>query len=316
MAALGSLAGASIPATASAGEPSGPGPAFLRVTREAGAEACPDAQALLARVEEVRGHRTTGEIASYQVTFSERGGVFRASIQVGAGSVRELLDRGASCESLEQATAVTLALLLDASEAEPQAPAPARPSVGVPSALPSPPPTAPERPRSRPWVTLDVGGGALLGVTRAAAPLLHAGVGIGVGRFRTTLGAFWMPTQALTLGPGQLDEQLRGGAARMCWSPWSSGALRLDLCSGIHAGIVKVTARGYTRDGEAEKPWLALPLELSLSTRAAPIGFEIGPTALLPLRRHDFSIDGLGVAYESWPVGALLSARLLGAWVL
>jgi hypothetical protein len=32
----------------------------------------------------------------------------------------------------------------------------------------------------------------------------------------------------------------------------------------------------------------------------------------MPLRRNDFSIDHLGVVYDSWPVGLLLSMRAVG----
>lgn len=47
-----------------------------------------------------------------------------------------------------------------------------------------------------------------------------------------------------------------------------------------------------------------------------PVGVEVAASALLPLRRHDFSIDNLGVAYQSWHVGMLLSMRAVRAWIL
>jgi hypothetical protein len=45
-------------------------------------------------------------------------------------------------------------------------------------------------------------------------------------------------------------------------------------------------------------------------------GVEVAAGALLPLRRNDFSIDNLGVAYQSWHVGMLLSMRAVGSWLL
>jgi hypothetical protein len=79
---------------------------------------------------------------------------------------------------------------------------------------------------------------------------------------------------------------------------------------------LKVEANGYTRNDQVDKAWLAVPLELSLLTTASPMGVELGASALLPLRRNDFAIDNLGVAYESWPVGLLVSMRAVGSWLL
>ena len=71
---------------------------------------------------------------------------------------------------------------------------------------------------------------------------------------------------------------------------------------------------GYTRNESATKPWLAWPLEVALASTPAPLGFELGATLLLPLRRQDFAIDDVGVAYESLPAGVLLSLRGVGLW--
>jgi len=54
---------------------------------------------------------------------------------------------------------------------------------------------------------------------------------------------------------------------------------------------------------------------VSLTTTWAPFGLELATSALIPLRRHDFSIDNLGVAYASWPIALLLSVRAFGAWL-
>jgi hypothetical protein len=59
-----------------------------------------------------------------------------------------------------------------------------------------------------------------------------------------------------------------------------------------------------------------VPIEVALSTTSEPVGVEVGLSALLPLRRNDFSIDNLGVAYTSWPVGVLLSMRAVANWGL
>jgi hypothetical protein len=287
----------------------------LRVTREPGAEGCPDARALLDQVERVRGHATTGASSAYHVSFSYRGGVFSARIRVGESSgARVLRDRGATCASLEQATAVTLALLLDSDTREPEPERPPEP----------PPPIAPRldlaapAPVSRTAVSLtfSLGGGGLAGVVQPVAPVLLAEVGIGIERFRTNLGMLWMPPQTLDFGPGTLDESLLSGTARMCLSALRGGNIRFDLCSGIHAGRLRVQANGYTRNRSASTTWLSVPVGLALATTSSPLGVELGVSALVPLRHSEFSIERLGVAYESWPVGGLLSIRAVGSWLL
>jgi hypothetical protein len=313
----GTLAGAR-PAAAQSTLASGEDGEWFTVTRAPGAESCPDAVALRARVEQVRGQQTTGAASAYHVAFAQQAGVFRASIRVGSSSsVRTLHDRGVSCAALEQATAVTLALLLDseaAAEPSSEAPLPSPPPARPASLVPASPAPAREPPSAR--LTLSLGGSALAGVLRPLAPAAVADVGISVHRFRTTIGLLWLPRQELAFGPGRLELSLLGGAARTCLAPWLGRALRLDVCSGVYAGTAKASARGYTQNAAADKAWLAVPLELSLTTRPAPVGLELGATALLPLRREDFAIDNLGVAYESWPIGFALSLRVVGSWLL
>jgi hypothetical protein len=289
---------------------------WLSVTREESAESCPDTEALLAHVERVRGHAATGESSAYHVSFSYRGGAFRASIKSGAsGAARVLHDRGATCASLEEATAVTLALLLDSDAREPEpkpepAPEPAKPPKTEPPRF--------EEPASSTAVSLSlsVGGGGLVGVVQPVTPVALAELGIGIDRFRTNLGVLWMPSQAFNFGPGSIDESLIAGMARTCLSAWRGESVRFDLCSGIYAGLLRVQAHNYTRNDATQKSWLAVPLGFAFASASAPVGAELGVSALLPLRRNDVSIDGVGVAYESWPVGMLLSVRAVGSWLL
>jgi hypothetical protein len=293
-----------------------PAPAVLNVTRDEGAESCPDTEALTAHVERVRGHRATGETSAYHVAFTYRGGVFRADIRSDSGGgTRVLRDRGNTCAALEQATALTLALLIDSDASEPietiEEPEPPPPPPPPPPIVPP----VPERPSRPVRFVVSAGGGALLGVTSEVAPVALADLGIGAGLFRTSLGVLWMPEQGMIFGPGEVRQSLIGGTARMCLSTWHNQTLGLDVCSGFYAGLLHVRASGYTRNDNVDKAWLAFPLGIAIST-SAPFGVELGASALIPLRRNDFSVDNLGVVYSSLPVGALLSLRAVGSWVL
>lgn len=320
---------------------------FLSVTRGAGAEICPDAARLIELVEQLRGRPETGASSVYLVDFTRDADGFRASIRSGSGA-RELRDRSRSCAGLEQATAVTLALLLDSDAREPSAQAPeagagAEPSPAAEAAAPAPEAPAPSREapadtalarpepaepgggapvdeapsleRGATRLTLAAGAAGLFGVVRPFAPALSAELGIGRARFRAAIGALWLVPQTLEHGPGELRETMLGGAVRACFATAGVGALRFDVCSGVHAGRLKVAASGFTRNDAVEKTWLAVPIELSLASLAGPLGFEVGAAALVPLRRDDFSVDGVGVAYRSPPVGALVSLRGVGSWV-
>lgn len=296
--------------------------AALRVAREEGAEGCPDAAELSEHVARLRGQSATSASVAYQVTFSRRGGLYRAAIRMGGGSVRVLKDRGQTCASLEQATALTLALLLDSDahqltveehehEPEPEPERPAPPAEVIPPPL-RPPPPRPSTTR----MALSFGGAGLFGVVKTVAPVAVADMGLFVNRFHTSVGALWMPAQQVDHAPGQLRESLLSGVARTCYAAVDRRPLRFELCTGIYAGLLRVEARGYTRNDVVKRAWLAVPVELSLSTAASPVGVELGASALLPLRQSDFSIDNLGTAYESWPIGMLLSLRAFGGWVL
>jgi hypothetical protein len=298
-------------------EPEASPPDFLNVAREPGAESCPDTAQLTAHVERLRGHQATSEPSTYRVSFSYRGGVFRADIRVGQSSgVRVLRDRRATCASLEQATALTLALLLD-SDARDLPPEKDEPEPEPRAPQPQPAPLVPPAPRDNAAnLTLSLGGAGLFGVVRPAAPAVLGDLGIGVNRFRTSIGVLWMPAQTIDFGPGQLHETLLSGVARTCFAAIRGSQVRFDLCSGIYAGLLKVRAANYTRNESVDKAWLAVPLELAVSTTSSPLGVQVGASALFPLRRNDFSIDKLGVAYGSWPIGMLLSMRAVGTWLL
>jgi hypothetical protein len=296
-------------------------PSLISVTREEGAESCPDTQALVEHVQRVRGREAVGESSTYHVSFSRRGGVFSAAIRVGSSSssVRVLRDRGQTCASLEQATALTLALLLDSDahdlpdevdETESFAPSPTPPPPRLSAPATAPEPTTPLR------FALSFGAAGVLGVVQTAAPATLVDVGLFAHRFHTSLGVLWLPTQKLDLGPGQLQESLFSGVARSCYVPLNGTLVHLALCSGLYVGVTQVEAKGYTRNESVSRTWLAVPLEIALSTSASPIGLELGASALLPLRQSDFAIDHLGVAYESWPVGMLVALRAVGNFPL
>jgi hypothetical protein len=109
-----------------------------------------------------------------------------------------------------------------------------------------------------------------------------------------------------------VHERLLSGFARLCVPAWQQRNLRLDACSGAFAGAVTAEAEGYTRNERHTRTWIAVPVEAAFAGWSSPVGWELSIAALLPLRRPDYTIEGLGTVYASPPVGAMLSFRLVG----
>jgi hypothetical protein len=289
----------------------------LTVERATGAEACPSAIELGELVEQIRGRDATGTSTSYQVSFTREGTDFVAAIRVtGAESeARVLRDSGQTCETLARATAVTVSLLMDAEatsggEAESPREAPKRPPEAPPVAalnIESPPPISPNVD-----VTLSLGGVGLFGVVSTATPGVETSLGLVVSRFRASIGALWLKPVRHDLAPGSVEEALWSGSARVCVAPLTDSGFRLDVCSGVLVGVMTAEASGYTRNDELSKTWLAVPLESSFGRLSSPVGWEIAVAGLFPLRRQEFAVDNVGVVYDSWPLGVLVSLRLVG----
>jgi hypothetical protein len=284
----------------------------LVVERAAGADLCPDGEALGVKVQQIRGRPIFDPPRGYRVTFARTDDGFAATIRsdTSAGSVRTLEHTGASCSTLAHAVALTLALLIDSDlepkKVEPQAPPPA--PIAMPTAIPQPPPVTPASREA----TFSFAAVGLAGVLRPFSPAVAADVGVRFAPLRVSAGALWGWPQTLTYGPGTVHERLLGGFARVCAPAWQRGNIRLDACSGAIAGAITAEAEGYTRNETRTRPWLALPFEAALAGWTSPVGWELSLAGLVPLRRPDYTIDGLGTVYRSPPVGAMFSLRLMG----
>jgi hypothetical protein len=306
--------------------------AELEVAHTAGAASCPDAAALQRRTEQIRGTSSLPPEESYHVTFGAEPSGFTASIERrGAVGTRVLRAPGATCGALAEAVAVTLALLLDGEQsvAEPLDPSgaaarrepalalgAARTAATAPPATPATPITAAPRAQTarEPHATFALGAAAGFGLLRVASPALLADVGWLAGRFRVGAGALGFLPSTVALGPGRVRTTLASGTLRGCAAALELRTLRLELCSGAHVGAQRGRAGGYTRNEGRRHLWVALPLELALARFVGALGFECAAGALLPLRRHDFSVENVGSSYRSWPVAAVLSMRVVAVW--
>jgi hypothetical protein len=264
---------------------------------------------LSSRIAGIRGKDDTSATTVYAIGFKRTGTVFSATIRVGGTSVRILNARGQSCAALAQATAVTLAMLVDADEAAEPPPLSATEPRPEPKLIAAPALVMPARANSEVAVGLSLGAAVLAGVLGPIAPALVADGGLQVARFRIGLGALWGLPRSISLAPGSVRESLFAGTVRGCFGLAGSRRLRFDLCSGVFAGAVAGKADGFTDNLTHRRPWLVIPVELSLARRSGPVGWELTASALVAVVEHDFAVDNVGVAYRSSPVGGMLSLR-------
>ena len=166
------------------------GAAALSVERGVGAEDCPDADTLSARIANIRGRASASSSASYSVSFSHTADTYTAVIRSGPNSEsqRVLEGHGVVCAALAQATAVTLALLFDS---EPESAAPPKPEPPPPPPPPKTPdslsePVPVEKPKRGVRIdsTVSLGAAGLVGVLRPVSPALIGDLGLQVARFR------------------------------------------------------------------------------------------------------------------------------------
>jgi len=86
---------------------------------------------------------------------------------------------------------------------------------------------------------------------------------------------------------------------------------RLDTCAGLWSATVEGKARGGFAQGRAsERGWLAPAVEARFGLLPDSFGAELRAALLIPATRHDFEVEGAGIAYRSSPLALLFSLRI------
>jgi hypothetical protein len=292
-----------------------PNTASLVVERTQEASACEDAGELAKRIDRIAGRSAIVEGTrptplSLLVQFDRSGGKFKAHLVVEGTShgERDFDDDGSDCTALQEALAVSVALLLDEPPRPPPAPPP--PPV-VPPAAP-PPTTHSEAPIPR--TTIDVVALESAGVLGKATFGLSAGFGTRITRYLTVGGeAFGFLDDDEHFGVGALRLDLVATRAPACASfQVPDRSIGGALCGYPALGAMIASGEGFLENRTQALPWFALGAS---AVGAGPI---IGPLAfvgrvdlIVPLARPAFRIESLGgaelglhgVAYETPPVG-------------
>jgi len=287
----------------------------LSVSRGPGADDCPDAAGLLARIEDVRKTPVRGDQPHYLVVFArDAAGLHAEIVHEPSETSRVLNDGSPDCTALARATAVTLALLFDADARaleEIAAPQPSPPDPPLPPA--APPRVEDTAPEPTPW-SIAIGGGLAFEVVGPVAPALAIEGSFINRRWRGALGIAVLAESAIQLEPGTVRQGLGAATLSTCWAPWLDGRWRFDSCVGGWLGAIHGGARGFDENGGAWRVWPALSLDLRLGwlpDAATSVGAELVTTLLVPIYRQDFAVENVGVAHEASPLALEVTLRLI-----
>jgi hypothetical protein len=298
--------------------------ATLTVERSERAGDCPDAPALTRQVEHILQRALKTDPASaeleVQVRFSWSRDQYWADV-VSRGpkpGERVLRDRGQSCAALAEAVSVAIALLLDRELASRVSGAdeqrlPSDAAAPKPPALAKPVSNA-ERASQRAPASLELraaleAGGAL-GLVGKSSALLAEELGV---RFQSGIvldaGFSAVLPRTMPFGEGSVRTTLLFGTARACYA-WGE-RFRVGPCASFGIGQLRGVGIGYPSVASQNLTWTAFGAgAVAEGPMWERVFWGISGTLWLPSQRSSFSVQNVGTAWESSPVGGALALRL------
>lgn len=227
-----------------------------------------------------------------------------------APHIREL--DAISCAELGDAAALAIAVSVRALT-EPGRPAgPKRSALEGADAPPAiahaEPSAAPPSPPWRPRLTLMVAGDA--------GELPDAGVGVMAGAaiarpwVRFALTVSWLPPRDKFVSPGGGQFQLLSAAADACLAP-GRGAWTVLGCAGGELGVYRASALEVARPDARSELWRAARVRTGFSVAlASSVALVVDGTAVIPLARPAFVLDGTRLVYRPAAVAVRIGAGL------
>jgi|GEM_PF-1794040 len=300
---------------------------------------CPPAASFSASVMRLVGsvQKLTRHVkADIEVRGSTRGGFQLILLTDVDGIPGERVLRGRSCESVTDAAAVTLAILLNpevAPEISAQTEAPpvvegppeaeARPNQPLASATPTWPDTRsamrPSRQREAAQTRLRWTGAASLGADIGVLPQPGAELSIGVGavyeRWSVLVSGYYAPPASVH-APGQARAGGRlwhGTVLAAACASHATSTPRFGMCFGGAHTRVQGRGFGVANPREGSTAWGSIVAgvfgELGLSDRGA---FRVSASLLVPMARPDSHLDELGILQRpSFLTGKLQAGVIL-----
>ncbi len=289
----------------------------IATERTDSAKDCANHARLLAKVERLsqRAVEAEGPLRDsihVVVHFDRINDEYRASLEFRGPKPgeRSLRDRSNRCDSLEDAVAVAIALLLD-SEIERRAQATPDLTRAVPTIRITSSEVKPRAHQSRttPWY-VSVQGGPEWGFSTTAVTWFAVDLGVRpISGWVFEASAVASQPATTKYAAGEVTVSLVAGALRACrlWGEsWQFGP-----CAAMALGRLHGTGRGFDESMSTNLLWPALGASLILQ-RSLGERWNVGlsATTWIPLSEVTFSVDNLGTAWNSSVIWLGLGARL------
>ena len=82
-------------------------------------------------------------------------------------------------------------------------------------------------------------------------------------------------------------------------------------CGRVFAGALGAAGSGYSSDAQRLRPWFAIEPEAFVDRSIVGwVRCRVAAGAVVPLHAETFSVAGVGQAYDTPPIGALVSLSL------
>jgi hypothetical protein len=155
-----------------------------------------------------------------------------------------------------------------------------------------------------------VGSGLAFGIVRPFAPVVLLNGGVEIGHASLAIGGLWIPQETIGLAAGTVNVQLISADARAC--AFMFRRTRLGACANTFAGALIASAHGFATGFEKRRPWFALGLEAFLEGVLSPLvlRYRLSAGAVVPLHAEVFAVTGAGSAYDTPPLGALVTLAI------
>jgi hypothetical protein len=276
----------------------------LSVFRKPDASDCPESAALARAVLALGSapNQPTSQLR-IEVTFERNDDGYSATVNSFGSKpgVRRLAMAGKGCEPLAEAVSVTLAVLLDLIPSPEKKQHTSDRETVAPTVENTSPPFVLEM-AARAGVAYGALGPAISGV-------FSPGLRLSRERFQLLGSAFWNTPNSTDYRDGFVRVGLWGGGIDACFRLGPSDRTRLGFlpCAGFRLGRLSGKGVQFDENYQAAQTWVALNVSggarLALSKKW---GFVASLSAIVPAKRHSFSVSGAGTAFESQPLAGLL----------
>jgi len=180
----------------------------------------------------------------------------------------------------------------------------------LPAPPPPPPPaTIPGR-ASLGWI--GVSAGPVFGETPGVSLGFGPALGIERERWSIALGGTATLSRSVSFASGTVRVGLTSGSLQLCRMIDLAGpSLRAGACARAAAGQYRGEGDGYPMNASVRSAWMAAGGGVRVGGLwGHHLLWGVSGLLLIPVRRQTFSVENVGVAYESATVGGLLAVEL------